>query len=220
MGCLTMFKKKIISTAVLTLIGVGGVSSTVHATISADRQSGETNTIVGFASDNTEVDPKDGELGITKIPSAFDFGRENQVSSTIQTVSATNAGTQYVTATDLRTSKTTWSVTAQASELVNILDTTDKISAATIQISGHATTNNGSSWVSTNDVAVNTVNLNAGGDSATFISTTAADTSSLPEQEVGAQIRTVNLNLAANQGSSEQQYTGFITWNLESVPTP
>ncbi|EPI05593.1 hypothetical protein D920_00079 [Enterococcus faecalis 13-SD-W-01] len=215
-----LFKKKVISTAVLTLITVGGASGTVHAAISADRQSGETDTIVGFASDNIVLPPQNGELGISRIPSAFDFGRENQVSSTIQTISATNAGTQYVTATDLRTSKNTWSVTAQASDLVNILDSTDKISAATIQISGHATTNDGASWGSTNDVAVNTVNLNAGGDSATFISTTAADTSSLPGQEVGAQIRAVNLNLAANQGASEQQYTGFITWNLESVPTP
>lgn len=52
------------------------------------------------------MDPTEGSLGLTRIPSSFDFGRNNQLSSTVQSITATNAGAQYVTATDLRTAKT------------------------------------------------------------------------------------------------------------------
>ncbi len=104
--------------------------------------------------------------------------------------------------------------------MVNVLDRSDKISNATLQISGDAMTQKDGNWSATNDVAVNTVNLNSGGDSARFVSTTAADTSSLPGQEVGARLSNIQLNLAANQGTSEQQYSGAVTWNLEAVPNP
>ncbi|EYT94607.1 WxL domain-containing protein [Enterococcus mundtii] len=215
-----MFMKKIIPATMLTLFVIGGTAHSAYATISADGQSGDTKTIVGFTDDNNQVDPTEGSIGLTSIPSNFDFGKSNQVSSKVQSIVATNAGSQYVTATDLRTEKTSWSITAQASELVNVMETTDKISNATLQISGDAMTQTNGAWNSTNDVAVNTLHLNAGGDSTTFVSTTAADTSSLPGQEVGARLRNVQLNLAANQGTAEQQYAGTVTWNLESVPNP
>lgn len=214
-----MFVKKIIPVS-LTLLVLGGTAHTAYAAISADGLSGETTTTVGFTDDNTEVEPTEGAIGLTKVPSSFDFGRSNRVSSTVQSIVATNAVSQYVTATDLRTAKTNWSVTAQASEMVNVMDTADRISNATLQISGDAMTQSEGAWSSTTDVAVNTLNLNTGGDSVTFISTTAADTSSLPGQEVGARLRNVQLNIAANQGTAEQQYAGTVTWNLEAVPNP
>lgn len=215
-----MFMKKLVPVAAFTLLVLGGTAHSAYAAISADGQSGDTTTTVGFIDDNNQVDPTEGSLGLTRVPSSFDFGRSNQVSSTVQSITATNAGAQYVTATDLRTAKTNWSITAQASEMVNVMDTSDKISNATLQISGDAMTQSDGAWSATNDVAVTTLNLNAGGDSATFVSTTAADTSSLPGQEVGARLRNVQLNLAANQGTAEQQYAGTVTWNLESVPNP
>lgn len=215
-----MVMKKIIPTSILTLLVLGGAANSAYATISADGQSGDTRTTVGFTDDNNIVDPTEGEIGLTRIPSTFDFGRSNKVSTTVQSIAATNAGAQYVSATDLRTAKTAWSITAQASEMVNVLDRSDKISNATLQISGDAMTQKDGNWSATNDVAVNTVNLNSGGDSARFVSTTAADTSSLPGQEVGARLSNIQLNLAANQGTSEQQYSGVVTWNLEAVPNP
>lgn len=215
-----MFMKKLVPTTALALLVLGGTAHSAYAAISADGKSGDTKTTVGFSDDNSTVDPTEGSIGLTRVPSSFDFGKSNQVSSTVQSIAATNAGAQYVTATDLRTAKTNWSITAQASEMVNVMDTTDKISNATLQISGDAMSQGDGAWSSTNDVAVNTLNLNAGGDSATFISTTAADTSSLPGQEVGARLRNVQLNLAANQGTAEQQYGGTVTWNLENVPNP
>ncbi|EPH88035.1 MULTISPECIES: WxL domain-containing protein [Enterococcus] len=215
-----MVMKKLIPTSILTLLVLGGAANSAYAAISADGQSGDTRTTVGFTDDNNIVDPTEGEIGLTRIPSTFDFGRSNKVSTTVQSIAATNAGAQYVSATDLRTAKTAWSITAQASEMVNVLDRSDKISNATLQISGDAMTQKDGNWSATNDVAVNTVNLNSGGDSARFVSTTAADTSSLPGQEVGARLSNIQLNLAANQGTSEQQYSGAVTWNLEAVPNP
>lgn len=215
-----MVMKKLIPASILTLLVLGGAANSAYAAISADGQSGDTRTTVGFTDDNNIVDPTEGEIGLTRIPSTFDFGRSNKVSTTVQSIAATNAGAQYVSATDLRTAKTAWSITAQASEMVNVLDRSDKISNATLQISGDAMTQKDGNWSATNDVAVNTVNLNSGGDSARFVSTTAADTSSLPGQEVGARLSNIQLNLAANQGTSEQQYSGAVTWNLEAVPNP
>ena len=215
-----MIMKKIIPTSILTLLVLGGTANSAYATISADGQSGDTTTTVGFTDDNHIVDPTEGAIGLTRIPSTFDFGRSNKVSTTVQSIAATNAGAQYVSATDLRTAKTAWSITAKASEMVNVLDRSDKISNATLQISGDAMTQKDGKWSATNDVAVNTVNLNPGGDSARFVSTNAADTSSLPGQEVGARLSNIQLNLAANQGTSEQQYSGAVTWNLEAVPAP
>ncbi|SFE58111.1 WxL domain surface cell wall-binding [Enterococcus casseliflavus] len=215
-----MSMKKIIPATMLTLFVIGGTAHSAYATISADGQSGNTETTIGFSEENHVVDPTEGLIGLTSIPSNFNFGKSNQVSSQVQSIAVTNSGAQYVTATDLRAQKTGWSITAQASEMVNVMDTTDKISNATLQISGDAMTQTNGAWNSTNDVAVNTLHLNAGGDSTTFVSTTAADTSSLPGQEVGARLRNVQLNLAANQGTAEQQYAGTVTWNLESVPNP
>ncbi|HHD1574545.1 TPA: WxL domain-containing protein [Enterococcus faecium] len=215
-----MFPKKLLSTAAFSFLVLGGTTGSVFATVSADGQMGETRTAVGFSDDNTEVEPTEGAISLTRIPSTFDFGRANKVSSTVQSITATNAGAQYVTATDLRTAKTNWTVTAQASEIVNVMDETDKISNATLQISGDAVAQTDGTWHSTGDVSTNTLNLTTGGSSATFVSTTAKDTASLPGQEAGARVRNVRLNLAANQGKAEQQYTGTVTWNLENVPNP
>lgn len=213
-----MVKKQIVSIVAMTLIGLGVGASPAYATISVDGQSGETNTIVGFTGDNIIIEPTEGAISLTTIPSSFNFGRSNQVSPSVQSINANNSGSQYVAATDLRTDKNPWSITAQASEMVNVLDTTDKITNATLQISGDAVTQNQGLWNATEDVSVNTLNLNVGGDSATFISTTAVDTSSLPGQETGSRLRTVQLNLAANQGSADQQYSGSVMWSLENVP--
>lgn len=215
-----MVMKKIISTTLLSLLVLGATANSAYAAISADAQSGDTTATVGFTDDNIEIDPKEGEIGLTRIPSSFDFGKSNTVSTTVQSIAATNAGAQYVSVTDRRDEKSSWSITAQASEMVNVMDTSEKISNATLQISGDAMEQNGGSWSSTNDVSVNTLNLNLGGDSATFVSTNAADSSSLPGQEVGARLRKVQLNLSANQGTAGQQYAGTVTWNLESVPNP
>ncbi|MBO1090126.1 WxL domain-containing protein [Enterococcus hirae] len=215
-----MFVKKLVPLTAFTLLALGSTANSAYAAISADSQSGNTTTSVGFADDNSEAEPTEGAIGLTRIPSSFDFGSSNQVSSTVQSINVGNAGAQYVTATDLRTAKTNWSITAQASEMVNVMDPTDKISNATLHIAGDAMTQTDGAWSSTNDVSVNTINLIPGGDSGTFVSTTAIDESSLPGQEVGARLRNVRLSLAANQETAEQQYTGSVTWNLEAVPNP
>lgn len=217
--------KKIIASSAVCLIALGTGLSVSASSISMDGQKGETDVRIGFENDST-VDPVEpGTIGLSRIPTAFDFGQSNRVIDQPQIIKTHNANSQapqYLAVNDLRAEqKGKWEVNATASEIVNMDQdkSTDKLTGANISF-----TSNGMSFADTTAdgkafsnaaFGVSSVSKLGAGQTQQVLNTT--DASTLGSKEVGAQITDVSLYVPANVGTPNALYTGTVTWTLDNT---
>lgn len=218
--------KKIIASSAVCLIALSAGLSVSASSISIDGQKGETDVRIGFENDTTTQPGKDGEIQLTRIPTAFDFGQSNRIIDQPQIIKTHNANKeapQYLAVNDLRSAdkKTgTWEVNATASEIVNMDQTkNDKLEGVNLSFTANGMsfaneTAPGTSFTN-KALGVSSVSKLEAGKTAKVLSTT--DASALGEKEVGAQITDVSLYVPANTGTPNALYTGTVTWSLDNV---
>ena len=222
--------KKIIASSAVCLIALGTGLSVSASGISMDGQKGETDVRIGFEND-TDTRPSDNDkLQLSRIPTAFDFGQSNRVIDQPQIIKSHNANPtapQYLAVNDLRAEqKGTWTVSATASDIVNMDQnkSDDKLTGANISFTSDAMsftnpdvtkpTAAGTPFTGTG-LKVSSVSKLGAGQTQPVLNTT--DASTLGSKEVGAQITDVSLYVPANVGTPNALYTGTVTWTLDNV---
>lgn len=216
--------KKIIASSAVCLVALGAGLSVSASSISIDGQKGDTDVRIGFENDSTTNPIKPGNIGLSRIPTAFDFGQSNRIIDQPQIIKTHNANSeapQYLAVNDLRSEqKGTWEVNATASDIVNMDQTkNDKLEGVNLSFTANGMsfaneTAQGTSYK--NDAfGVSSVSKLEAGKTAKVLSTT--DASALGEKEVGAQITDVSLYVPANTGTPNALYTGTVTWSLDNV---
>jgi len=225
--------KKIIASSAVCLIALG-VSVTVSA---ATVDQGNTDLRIGFENDSTDVPVQDGELGLSRIPTAFDFGQSNRIIDQPQVIKTHNANgqaPQYLAVNDKRATEKkngSWKVTVSASPITNLDQSVTKdntLEGTTLSFNTKAVEfagQDGKGAVSPyqlveglNFITNNVTNLKTDGTPADVDVMSVGDASQTPAKELGAQITNVSLYVPANTGTPNALYTGTVNWTLDATP--
>lgn len=208
------------SVAVLGGVTVGSVGAFAAT-------EGQTPTRVQFEEEGHIITPPNpGELSLVAVPALTDFAT-HEAGNAVSHTAVTSPATRYVGLHDDRPDSAggagTWKLTAKASELENIANTTQTINTGSIDVSV-GTWNNWtmgepvttatsptSTNITPNASAVRSLDL--GGSSVDFGETTTSD-----RQGYALPIQSMTLNLASTQTSwSGQTFDGNITWTLSNT---
>lgn len=219
--------KKIIASSAVCLIALSAGLSVSASSISIDGQKGETDVRIGFENDSTTNPVEPGTIGLSRIPTAFDFGQSNRIIDQPQIIKTHNANKeapQYLAVNDLRSErKGKWVVNATASEIVNMDQTKaaegDKLSGVNLSFTANGmsfenATASGKAFANS-ALGVSSVSKLEAGKTAKVLD--VKDASAFTETEVGAQITDVSLYVPANTGTPNALYTGTVTWTLDAT---
>lgn len=218
--------KKIIASSAVCLIALGAGLSVSAAETNVDK--GTTDVRIGFENDSTVTPVNPGTLGLSRIPTAFDFGQSNRITDRPQVIKTFNSNSkapQYLAVNDLREErKGGWKVTATASEIVNMdqeKSATDKLTGANISftakgMSFETTDKEGKPYNNAN-LGVSSVSKLAPNQTGQVVLNTTDASAFGDVTELGAQITDVSLYVPANTGTPNASYSGTVTWSLDNV---
>ena len=225
--------KKIIASSAVCLIALG-VSANVSA---ATVDQGSTDLRIGFENDSTDVPVQDGDLGLSRIPTAFDFGQSNRIIDQPQVIKTHNSNgqaPQYLAVNDRRATEKkngSWKVTVSASPITNLdqsvtkdktlKGTTLSFNTKAVQFVGQDGKGAASPYQlveGLNFITNNVTNLKTDGTPADVDVMSVGDSSVTPANELGAQITNVSLYVPANTGTPNALYTGTVNWTLDATP--
>lgn len=223
--------KKTLGTLVLAMT-VGAALLPMSADAATESQTGAS---IGFNSgpDTPLPGPYDNSLSLVNRPTAFNFGKTNEVSALTQTFNQELKGEQHIGVFEDRSDDLgAWAVNASFSDLVDSEGTplisslsfnSEKMKSFDIErnAEGELPTEIASLGTLTPYTAgkvtgVKRVELKAGGDSATIM-TAKADAG---KGGFASQIRNVQLSVKGGQEAlmtSSKSFTGAITWSIDDT---
>lgn len=225
--------KKIIASSAVCIMALGiGVSVSA-----APVDQGTTDLKIGFENDSTNVPVQDGQLGLSRIPTAFDFGQSNRITDKPQVIKTNNSlsqAPQYLAVNDKRDKehKTgTWKVSVSASPIVNmdqsvtenntLTGTTLSFKTKAMQFAGQDGKGVASPYqlVDGLDFLTNSItNLKTDGSPSDVDVMSVGDASVAPANELGSQVTDVSLYIPANTGTPNALYSGTVNWTLDATP--